>query len=1146
MELSGKPRFVGGNAMKTSLVFSIIGLVAAMCLSVSPVRADQWQVVVPDAGFDDHVLANVGDWISISDVDYTGPWESPGSAWIDRLYWASEGWTEDLPAKSGNNKAYGDYDYLYQILDERFIEGGTYTLTVWVGQAWIGYDDNYSLCFTGEDYTNNLIEKHGYATVEDWGLESLSYTATAADAGKRIGIKMYGDEYVTFEDVTLSYNGPPAPPMATNPVPGDGVRYESDSVVLAWIGAAGAAQHDIYFGTDFDAVNDATASEPPVDPYKGRQAQAEVSYDVTDLVPGTTYYWRIDEVEADGTIEKGTVWSFWLAPLEAFGPRPADGEMYVDLNADLRWGAGYRAIIHEVFFGTDPGSLTSIYKSGPNTCDPGVLLKDMTYYWQVKEYRPNDGDTVGPIWSFSTTLSTQGTILYEHWDGIEQVEPAYDESLDSLRDWPDYPSSPTGSMERTLFEGPTDREEDYGARMRAWLYVPVTGDYKFRIVTDNNGELYLSSDDRPANATLIATCGVGWAAPRDWNDGDVTESESITLVAGQKYYIEGLMKERDGGDNIAVGWTTPLNGTIEVIPGRYLEPFVQWWAWDPSPADEAPEVSRPITLRWRAGSHAGQHQVYFGESEGTMTLRQTLSLGTEEYTPPETLEPGQTYYWKVTEVKPGEPGSPWEGDLWSFTIAEYFVVDDMANYGDLDEIGVANGRAWYVWRDGEGWITPAHPDDGGNGTGSVVDWYAPEYYQSRRALWYSYDSDGLNILNTSRSLYYSEVTARISDLPIGSDWTAEGVKSISLHFFGAADNDTTEQLYVKLNDRKVLYDGDMADVAEESWHEWNIVLSQFDTNLQNVTEISIGFGDENNKQPRDARGVVLFDDIRLHIPRCVLAERDAAFAEFDFAGDDCTVNHLELEQIAETWLVEWTDPGTDNLVGWWKLDDGAGTTAQDSSIHANHGTLTAMNPASDWVAGQGGTALYFDGTDDYIDCGNNSSLQITGTQITVAAWIKWEVAEEWSAIAMKTSSGDWTDGYGLYAQTDSDSVNFYVGTYGARASKPFSADNQWHHVVGTYDGSHVRIWVDGVEGIPRSYTGSITDADHSFEIGRGADDAYNFRGTVDDVRVYNVALTGTDVLGLLDLPSDLNEDLKVDFKDYAALATVWLDEVLWP
>ena len=176
-----------------------------LVLAVTGTASADLIITVPDAGFDDHVLNDVGDWIYVGDAAYTGAWKSAGGdAWIDYGYYAGD---IDLPALSGNNKLYpyeSTEDYVYQILDETFVEGKTYKLSVWVGIAWAGYDDNWSLYFTGEDHGVNLGEISGNAPVETWEQVSLVYTATADDAGKKIGIKMTGAIYVTFEDVTLT------------------------------------------------------------------------------------------------------------------------------------------------------------------------------------------------------------------------------------------------------------------------------------------------------------------------------------------------------------------------------------------------------------------------------------------------------------------------------------------------------------------------------------------------------------------------------------------------------------------------------------------------------------------------------------------------------------------------------------------------------------------------------------------------------------------------------------------------------------------------------------------------------------------------------------------------------------------------------
>ena len=253
--------------MKKSLIYAIVGFVTAMCLPFSLASANDQLITVPDAGFDDHVLA-VGDWVYIGEgpyaetSDYTGPWQSAGGdAYIDNGYWAAD---VDLPALSGNNKLYGYEeieDYVYQILDETFIEGETYTLRVWVGEAWEGYDDSWSLYFTGDDYTDELASMSGNGPIGEWGQATLVYIATAADAGKKIGIKMQGAAFVTFEDVTLHGH-----PKTRDPVPADGALIMETWVNLSWTPASFAVTNDVYMGDNFDDVSNGTG-----DTFRGSQ-----------------------------------------------------------------------------------------------------------------------------------------------------------------------------------------------------------------------------------------------------------------------------------------------------------------------------------------------------------------------------------------------------------------------------------------------------------------------------------------------------------------------------------------------------------------------------------------------------------------------------------------------------------------------------------------------------------------------------------------------------------------------------------------------------------------------------------------------------------------------------------------------------------
>ena len=114
--------------------------------------------------------------------------------------------------------------------------------------------------------------------------------------------------------------------------------------------------------------------------------------------------------------------------------------------------------------------------------------------------------------------------------------------------------------------------DNYGTRIRGFICPPVTGNYTFWISSDDNGELWLSSDSDPANKTMIAEVP-DWSSSREWDKFPEQQSNQIALTAGNIYYIEAIAKEALGGDNLAVGWQLP-GGTLErPMPGNRLSPF---------------------------------------------------------------------------------------------------------------------------------------------------------------------------------------------------------------------------------------------------------------------------------------------------------------------------------------------------------------------------------------------------------------------------------------------------------------------------------------------------------------------------------------------------------------------------------------------
>ena len=196
-------------------------------------------------------------------------------------------------------------------------------------------------------------------------------------------------------------------PHARNPEPADDDILRVALVTLLWTPGDYAASHDVYLGESFDDVDAGAA-----DTFRGNQVSTSLSIGFAGvpypggLVPGTTYYWRIDEVNdlRPDSPWKGPVWSFSIAPRTAYDPNPADGGELVNPNVEPSWESGFGAMLHYVYFGEnfdDVNNAAGGLPQGTMTYTPGPLKLAKTYYWRVDEF---DGLTThkGDVWSFTT------------------------------------------------------------------------------------------------------------------------------------------------------------------------------------------------------------------------------------------------------------------------------------------------------------------------------------------------------------------------------------------------------------------------------------------------------------------------------------------------------------------------------------------------------------------------------------------------------------------------------------------------------------------------------------------------------------------------------------------------------------------------
>ncbi len=643
---------------------------------------------------------------------------------------------------------------------------------------------------------------------------------------------------LSVEDIQEVMAGPPAP-LAAGPDPADGVTIEENWANLTWKPGTWAVSHDVYFGTEFDAVNQGAEGTFIGNTTSAFQVVGFPSFPAPEgLQPGTTYYWRVDEVnEANPDSPwKGAIWSFTLPPRTAYNPIPPDTLKFVDTDADLSWTAKWNAALFSVYFGTDPAEVANATGAAPGgkmTFDPGPLELDTTYYWRVDSF---DGAEwrKGNVWSFTTTRPGGGLLgeYANYGGGIPDPPESPFQNVTLIRIDPGINFNwGNGSPESNVIN-----PDDFAVRWTGELEVPLTGRYTFKTTTDDGVLLWV-------NGVEMADSWRTQAAEK--------QSGTIDLVAGEFASIKMLYFATTGNALAELRWAHDLF-PLQIIPAAALSPPLR--ASLPEPANEAVDVSHTFVLKWIAGDHAAEHDVYFGTDAAAVASADTGTAdfyqGRQPTTSfsPATLDWNTTYYWRIDEVNDLNPDSPWIGNVWSFTTANFLVVDGFEDYNDYEP-----DRIFDTWIDG--WEVPTN--------GSMAGYADPTFAETTIV-----HSGGQSMpLSYDNNFMYSEATMTLVS---ARDWTEEGVGVLSLWFYGDAAN-AAERMYVALNGSAVVYHDDPSAAQIDTWTEWTIDLSApggfaaQGVNLANVNTIAIGFGDKNNLRAGGS-GIVLFDDIRLYRP----------------------------------------------------------------------------------------------------------------------------------------------------------------------------------------------------------------------------------------------------------------------------------------
>ena len=788
---------------------------------------------------------------------------------------------------------------------------------------------------------------------------------------------------------------------------------------------------------------------------------------------GQNNYWfhgEIDEValfsRALSDAQTMLIMQEGMTPGLAKDPAPKNGAADVPSDVTLSWVPGLYAASHDVYFGAGAEDVEAADKANPlgltvslgqdaTVFDPGPLAFGQTYYWRVDEANGAPDYTIfkGEVWRF-------------------EVEPfAYALAAEHITATASSSSGEEDGPENTINGSGLGADGSHSTITNdMWLSGVVAEGESAWIQYEFDGVYCLYQaliwNHNTMTETLVGI-GIKEATVEYSLDGttwvSLGDTQEFARATGKDNYTSNTTLDFGGVPvkyvriTALTNWGNMLKqyGLSEV---RFL--YCPTAARLPDPASGAVGVTPGLVLTWRAGRQAAEHKVYFSTDEqavinGTAPVVATTESGFDTGM----LDLAQTYYWRVDEVNDAAPVPAWEGDVWSFSTQEYIVVEDFESYTDIE------GNAIF-----ETWI-----DGWDNGTCSQVGHWDPPFAETA-IVHGGGQAMPLEYSNT-KAPYYAEAE-RFFDEP--QDWTPYGIATLTVHLRGALDN--TGQLYVKINDAKVLYDGDIASLV---WQAWSIDLSTLKTDLTSVEKLTIGI------EGSDATGTLYIDDIQLHP-----------------APPDST---------------RPSEPDPAHLVAHYTLDG----NVTDSSGNGYHGVA---NGDPIYVTGVRGQAMEFDGYDDYVRIANNDNLNPGTGNFSIAFWAFLDPtagtsgATNWDLAVAKRDTG--SKGYYVGADrnqgnTTQSGFKFMLGnTSGSRVDTPYVLVplGEWVFVTAVLDRDQDlhkisvdagQIWTTAIP--PTGLVAPAVDLAIGWDIGPNN---YWFHGAVDEVRIYNQALTDEEVIWL--------------------------------
>jgi len=894
---------------------------------------------------------------------------------------------------------------------------------------------------------------------------------------------------------------------AWKPVPQDGA-IDVDAAALEWTAGYAAVSHKVYLSTD------ATIDEADL------AAETEMAMNFADLTPGTTYYWRVDEVDADGNVVEGDVWSFSTLPLEAHFPSPADGATNA-ISVELSWTPGKDTIMHNVNYGTDPAALLPVSMMQMGTSyDPGALDLDTTYYWRVDEFTPA-GTITGPVWSFSTIgpvtpVDIPDLVamypLTEDASSLGALDVSGNDNHGALIGDLAFVDDPVMGQVLSL-PGGSNQFVDIGAvgisgnmpkTIMCWAKADHTNIPDWTLIFGFTGQAD-GSGGNGSHFNIGSLGGPGGVGAHCWGWEETIFSDTKALDWHHyamtydgttiRYYGDGQLMDTDvgksnvqdlsaSGDRVHIGSRVTQDSSF---PGRVSDARIYsrvltdeeirqigsdvTLPWSPDPADGASEIDASAIFAWNPGDGAVEQDVYVGnDADAVAAADATDTTGIYRGRQVETtyalqdVSWGMTNYWRADQV--AADGSIVVGPVWSFGVVDFVSMD-------VWEAAATDAGAAYI----DTYVKDDLYDIGTYGGEQTYEFIVlsnPDETEASMCLigrrTFGDTEVGLKYEQWNNTGTYGATVFGVVDLDYGVA-TNPGVETHLV--FVSSEAAATTDLYV---------DGALAGSIASA-----ISLSG---------NVGIGYGvqaedgsDTFDDFDGDIFGVAIYD-------RALTADEIAANADKYFSP------------------IPITDP---DMLIYYDFESGTGSLALDQSGHGNHGQFMG-NP--EWTTGIFGGCVAIDIADlDYIQTG--SPLNIVSNTVTVTGWVKHdETPAGWSGILTHrgTSPGCLGLQHNGLEGPEGAELRYMWGAdvYWSFSSGLLIPNGEWYFAALTIAPDQAKFYLNGIEQTATNVAEhEPTNFDSLIRVGRDHNDDRIMTSLIDEVRFYNRTLTDVDIQKLL-------------------------------